>query len=244
MLRKFASGSILCGALIFSGLLAAWQPADAGPVRVRFTPDYGPPFSDLYWEGDAVIDDGECTATGTVWNFGSPCGGEFSFISATVRFYNTVDKSDILQTLNFDPESAQVINVQRTSPEPPGWKQVVSTPFNPIQAANDVDEAHFNGKPAFFSLVLVGGSAQLFWFEKNPGPFGDPWWNVLIYKACYLIGPGSEQHCGLSESDVPGGNGASFSAFESAEIPEPGTMALVLAAGLGALGLKSRRRNV
>jgi hypothetical protein len=241
MLRRFASGSILCGALIFSGLLAAWQPADAGPVRVRFTPEYGPPFDNLYWEGDAVIDDGTCKETGLVLNFGNPCGGQFSFVSATVRFYDKGDKTTVLQTLEFDEESALVLAVRRDGTKPVDWREVLSTPFAPIEG--EIEQTMFKKNQAYFSLVLVGGSAQLFWFKDDPGPFGEPLGNVLTYADCYLRGPGSKKKCGLSAGSDPDANGARFGVFEPAEIPEPGTMALVLAAGLGALGLKSRRRN-
>lgn len=240
MVKAAITRTLLCGALALAGATASLPSAEAAAVRVRFTPEYGTPFNDLYWSGEAVINDGTCTATGTVWNIGSPCGGQFSFISATVKFYDKSDKNTVLQTLDF--EGGQVVNVQRSTPQPPDWTQVISTPFDPI--AGDIDQTEFNGHQAYFSLILVGGYAQLFWFEKDPGPFGDPWWNTFIYKACYLAGPGSDSHCGLSASDVLGGNGAKFGVFEAAvPVPEPNTLALLMAAGLAGLGWQRLRRG-
>lgn len=240
MFKASMAKHLVCGVLAVAGALAALPPAEAAPARVRFTPEYGEPFDNLYWSGEAVIDDGDCKATGTVWNFGNPCGGQFSFISATVEFFDKSDKTKVLQTLSFT--GGQVVSVQRSTPKPPDWTEVISTPFDPL--AGEIEQTKYDGvNQAYFSLFLVGGFAQLYWFEKNPGPLGDPLWNIPVYVGCYLIGPGSNKHCGLSESDVEGGNGAKFGVFEPAEIPEPGTLALVLAAGLGAAGLGLRRRR-
>jgi hypothetical protein len=266
MLRKLASGSILCGALVFSGLLAAWQPAEAGPVRVRFTPPYGAPFPNLYWFGEAVIDDGVCTADGSVSNLSGECAGQFSITSATVNFANINSPGTVLQTIDF--EGGQVISVQRDSPEPPDWKQIVSTPFNTEQVG--ITETLYDpdgiglepASQAYFSLIFVGGFAQLYWFQNDPGdPLLNPlrfpyvqWPNAAYYVGCYLAGPGDhkvgapflgvkDNRCGLSSNLEGTADGARLFGFAPAEIPEPGTLALVFAGGLGAMGLKSRRRN-
>lgn len=275
MLRKLASSSILCSALVFSGLFAAWQPAEAGPIRVRFTPPYGEPFPNLYWFGEAVIDDGSCTADGSVSNLIGACAGQFSITSATVKFARIENPEDLVdledpslvkQTINFT--GGQVISVQRDSPKPPDWKEIVSTPFNTERGTIEetlYDPDGAGSKPAtqaYFSLIFVGGFAQLYWFQNDPGdPLLNPlqfpylqWPNAAYYAGCYLAGPGDHKvgapflgvannRCGLSSNLEGTADGARLFGFAPAEIPEPGTLALVLAAGLGALGLKSRRQN-
>jgi len=265
---------LLCGVVTIAGTFAPLQPAEAGPVRVRFTPPYGAPFPNLYWFGEAVIDDGACTAAGPVSNLSGACAGEFTITSATVKFAHINNPADVvdindpgvvLQTLHFT--GGQVISVQRDTPEPPDWKQIVSTPFNTEQGGipetlYDPDGAGgADPAQAYFSLIFVGGYAQLYWFQNDPGdplldPLGFPyvqWPNAAYYAGCYFAGPGDNKvgapffgipynHCGLSSNLEGNANGARLFGFVAA-VPEPGTLALLLAAGLGALCLKTRRRN-
>lgn len=262
MIKASPTRLLLCGALAVGASLAALQPADAAPARMRWTPPYGTPFPDLEWFGEAVVDDGNCTAAGTVSNLSGGCAGQFSFTSATVYFADKSAPTVALGQIDFS--GGQVLFVNRDSPAPPDWHEVLSTPFNPEpgtipQTLYDPDgSGPTPAAQAYFSLVFIGGYAQLYWFQNDPG---DPLLNPLAfpyvdfnsapyYLLCYREGDNQvggriikPNHCGIS-SNVGGDSGAlRFSAAIPAEVPEPGTLALLLAAGVGAAGLKLRRRG-
>jgi len=253
MIKATFTRTLVCGALALAGVLASLQPAEAAPVRVRFTPPYGDPFPNLEWFGEAVIDDGSCVGTGAVSNLFGACAGQFSITSATVYF---ADKSTPTVTLgHIDFTGGQVISVDRNSPAPPDWREIISTPFNPELGPADVSQALYNGAQAYFSLVFIGGYAQLYWFQNDPG---DPLLNPLAwpyvdfssapyYLLCYREGDNRvggflipTNRCGISDN-VGGDTGALR--FTAAAVPEPGTLALVLGAGLGVAGLGLRRRS-
>lgn len=257
MVNASMAKRILGGVLAVAGALVALQPAEAAPARVRFTPVYGTPFGDLEWFGEAVIDDGNCSSPGQVSNLFGGCAGQFSFTSATVYFADKDAPTIALGQIDFT--GGQVISVDRVSAAPPDWREVISTPFNPELGPADVTQALYNGKQAYFSLVFIGGYAQLYWFQNDPGdPLLDPlvfpyveFASAPYYLLCYRKGDhkvggffGIEKNrCGISDN-VGGESGAlTFSAATPSEVPEPGTLALVLAAGFGAAGLGLRRRR-
>lgn len=258
MVKASMTKHLLCGVLAVAGALAALQLAEAAPARVRFTPPYGTPFPNLEWYGEAVVNDGTCDTPGQVSNLIGGCAGEFSFESATVYF---ADKSAPKVPLgHIDFTGGQVISVDRESPAPPDWREVVSTPFNPELGPVGVTQALYEGKPAYFSLVFIGGYAQLYWFQNDPGdplldPLDFPYIDLAsapYYLLCYREGDnrvggfwGIERNrCGISDN-VEGNSGAL--AFEDAappdEVPEPGTLALVLVAGVWFIGAGLRRGN-
>ena len=271
MVRTRVIRSLLCGALAIGGTFALLQPAEAGPVRVRFTPPYGAPFPDLYWYGEAVIDDGDCTASGNVSNIVGACAGDFSITSARVYFaQNTPPNTAPVPLAHIDFVGAQVISVNRDSPAPPDWEEIVSSPFNPQQVPGNLTQTLYDPlgsappAQAWFSLMFIGGYAQLYWFQNDPGdpllnPLGFPyvqWPNAAYYVGCYLAGPGDHtvglpylgvpnMQCGLSSNVEGNANGARLFGFADATaVPEPGTLALMFAAGLGAAVLRARRRYI
>lgn len=228
MVRKLASRFVLCGAVAVSGLLGAAPAAVAGPVRVIFTPPFGAPFPDLEWSGSAIIDDGACTATGSVSNFVAPCAGQFTFTSAKLKL-SSIANPGISETLAVT--GSTIIGVQRSGLTPADFQGASATPFNPVQSS--IAAAVFGSGQAYFSLVLVGGTdVQLYWFKDNPGTFYS---NPATYLACgkpgiNLVG---DNLCGQSTNTAT----AVF-----APVPEPSSYAM-LAAGLGAVAWVARRRR-
>ena len=107
---------------------------------------------------------------------------------------------------------------------------------------------------AYFSLIFVGDYAQLYWFQKDPGdplldPLAFPYVNFAsapYYVLCAQEGDNAvgnrwlhiaPNRCGFSDN-VEGQSGKLFFAnVRPSEVPEPGSLALVLAAGIGAAGL-------
>lgn len=238
MIRNLLSKSLLCGAAaVLAVLTVTPQAADAATARVRFTPPYGSPFPDLEWFGEAVISDGTCTATGNVSNLFGPCSGQFSFVSATLNFAKVSAPTTVLQSFNLT--GSTVAEVQRSTTAAPDWTQIISSPFSPVQGA--IPETMYGSGQAYFSLVFVGGYAQLIWFKDNPGSFLDSVGSLATYAGCYLSGPGDNAvagtHCGLSSNLQGAGAKLTVTA-----VPEPSTYAMFFA-GLGALAFVARRRR-
>lgn len=245
MIRKLASKLLLSGVVATFAALTIAPSADAATARLRFTPPYGDPFPQLEWFGEAVIDDGGCTAVGSVFNF-TDCGGSFKFLSASVSFSNVANPSVALQTLTFTPSSAQVAFVERTSTDPNDWTKVYSSPFAPLQGS--ISETLYNGSQAYFSLIFVGNHAQLYWFQNNPGaatydPFQFPYVQMpqaVAYLGCYRTGDNVffRNHCGISQG---GEDGAAGARLTITVVPEPSAYLMALGA-FGVLGFVARRR--
>lgn len=229
MIRNLLSQSLLCGALgVFTVLTVMPQQAEAA-VKFRYTPPFGTPFPDIDWGGEAIIEDGTCTATGEVSNFGPPCGGQLSFQSATLTFTSL--------TSSFAPQTqfltgAAVIGIERSGLTPPDFQGVTGTPFNPVKFTG-LAAAEYGGSPAWFSLVMTGGkNVQLYWFKEDPGAWSP---SNEAYKLCNLPGINEIDGnvCGTSTNTAVG-------VFQP--VPEPSTY-LMMFAGLGALGFIALRRS-
>lgn len=242
MIHSHARKMSVCAALVVAGMFAGMQDADAAQRRLKFDPAYGAPFTDLGWNGEAIVDYGTCDGPGDVSNLFGSCAGQMSFTSATVNLYNTTTNA-IVQTIAFTGSLVAQINFDSANEPTKVW----SGPFNPVQG-NGAAESQYGGQPAWFSLIFVGEYAQLFWFEKDPGialkdPLVFPYFNAaaLTYAGCYVAGPGENQvgrnTCGLSSN--LNGAGAKFTVTA---VPEPETYAMMLA-GLGALAFVARRRR-
>jgi hypothetical protein len=229
MFRSKLSKFLFCGALAATTVLAGMPTtAEAGPVRVRFTPPFGDPFPDLEWSGFVDISDGSCTATGTVSNFVAPCAGEFTFLNATLTL-SSISTPALTETLNLT--GATIISVQRTGLTPAEFQGASSTPFNPVLST--IAPAVYGSGNAYFSLVLAGGTdIQLYWFKNDPGTFFQ---SPTTYPACGKTGVNivGSNECGQ-------GSNAAIVTF--APVPEPSTYAM-LVAGLLTLGFAARRRT-
>ena len=229
MLISKATKCVLGGTLAACVLVAGMQPAEAA-IRFKYTPPFGTPFNDLEWEGEATIQDGACTALGNVSNFGSACGGQLSFEDVTLTLSSLGNYPGVSQTLGLS--GAMVINIQRTGLTAPEFQGVSGTPFAPVQFAG-VPSAEYNGAPAWFSFVMLGGAdVQLYWFKNNPGSYFQ---NPDVYTACSKVGVNmiGGNVCGQSSNTAVG---------VFLPVPEPSTYAMLFA-GLGALGFVARRRK-
>jgi hypothetical protein len=200
---------------------AAAALGTAGSARAalytgNWDPAYGGIFPDLGWEASALFDVPDtCLAMGSGSNIpiSGACGG-FDVLSAEVSFYNVADPGTILHSYALDP------NVIVTGIDISGGKLTgVDTGF----FAFFVPELPIAGGGDFsFSLILFGGNkAQLVYADP---PETSP--------ACATF-PVEGARCGSSANAATG---------VFAPVPEPETFALMLA-GLGALGLATRRRR-
>lgn len=230
MIRNLLSKSLLCGALaVFTVLTVVPQQAEAGPVKFRFTPPFGTPFPDLEWAGETDIFDGACVATGTISNFVAPCAGQFTFQNATLTLSSLANPL-VTQTVSLS--GGKVWQIERTGLTDSEFVGVIGSPFDPVQFPS-IAAADYEGSPAWFSLVAIGGKeVQLYWFKNNPGSYFQ---NPDIYTACGNTGVNvvDGNVCGQSSNTAVG---------VFLPVPEPATYAMLLA-GLGALGFVGRRRN-
>lgn len=232
MFRNLASKTLLCGTLaVFTVLTVLPQQAEAGPVRVRFTPPFGAPFPDLDWGGVVDIGDGACTDVGTVSNLVGNCASEFSFLSGTLTL-TSLSNPAIQESLALDPTSSQVLSVQRTGLTPDEFQGAAATPFAPVKGT--IDAAKVDGEGAWFSLVLLGGdNVQLYWFNRNPGSYFE---SASLYAACGKAGDNT-----VNQFDIRCGTSSNTAIAIFQPVPEPSTYAM-LAAGLAAVGFAARRR--
>ncbi len=251
--------SVCTGALALAAFAGAIPTADAAVYRGRFTPDYGAPFGDLYWNGTLEVQAPDScipASPGRVSLFS--CQG-IEITEATVNLYNKTDyerdnQTQPLETLDFGANGWNGLNWRLDFGADGKLVGANSTAFPAIVAGANDDETEYKNKPASFSLQFLGDYAQLYWFENQPSAA-----ELLILTAgiddvgiCRKNGetviPGipffgySGNTCGWSDPDNFGTLGA-FITFE--RVPEPSSLALVPAA-LGAMGLASflaRRRR-
>jgi hypothetical protein len=219
--------SLVLGSLaVLIGTLSVVESADAQVRRVRWDPDYGAPFANLGWRGEADVQYGSCTGPGWVDNSAGSCNGALSFLNATVELYDIGTPDTTLQTLNFTGGLVDQLNFDGSGE----LTDVLSTPFTPIQGIPAQTE--YMGTPAYFSLIFVGKYAQLYWFKDYPN-------SAAAYIGCYNPGDNGfgSNRCGIS-SNLDGAGAE----LKITPVPEPGTYALMLA-GLGMVMFIARRRQ-
>ena len=239
--------SLWCAPLAAAAFFASVDAAHAVSRRVSFDPDYGAPFANLAWRGEAIVDYGTCDGPGTVTNLPGSCNGGLSFQSASVQLYQAGNPANpTLQTLTFT--GAQVAWLTFDGSQE--LTSVVSTPFNPVQGL--LTQSKYNGTDqAWFSLIFVGNYAQLIWFDANPGapavtipplPFGVNLPIAATYASCYLFGQNGTLGSKLDSCGISSNLDSQGAALKITPVPEPETYAMMLA-GLGALAFMARRRK-
>jgi hypothetical protein len=220
-LRRSAS------ALSLSALLAA--PAHAAFVQGDWDPPYGAPFSNLGWEGSALIHvPNECVVgNGLVHNDEEFCPSGISVVNAEVRFYNLADSEEIVETLDFT-SIAYVTDVF--------FEDGVATAFSLFslgRVGSVSPEARPDGSPynAYFSLAIsypfIPGDEMM---ALSSASVGEVTADLLWYENQYT-------------EDLGGVNGpvARVTVRQlPTPVPVPGTLALALGS-LALLGALRRR---
>jgi hypothetical protein len=204
---------LLLGAAATLGLAGS---ARAALYSGNWDPAYGGIFPGLGWEASALFDVPDaCLALGSGSNIpiSGACAG-FDVLSAQVSFYNVADPSTILHSYALDP------NVIVNGIDLAGGKlSGIDTGF----FGSFVSELPIAGSGQFsFSLILFGGTeAQLVYANPPETSPGCATFQVLGAS------------CGFSANVATG---------VFAPVPEPESYALLFA-GLGAIGLVTRRRR-
>lgn len=230
------------------GALLGFGVANAAVVRLSFDPAFGDDFPDLSFSGQGELDVGEScfSSTGQIHANGAGDSCAVSFITASVDLFETSNPSNA-ETISFDPPY---------SPDPNPINSVVID--NLIVVGNMVvglDTGIFGPRiageldpsPIFlFSFassplnpvtpVFPGGNVWLgFTANYSQPPFGDTF--TVRPEAFIWIG----DNCATSPGNCLMSNPAAVTfSLVSAQIPEPGSISLLLAA-LGGLAIMFRR---
>jgi hypothetical protein len=176
MNRSPTSRSLCAGVLAAAALAGAWPSADAAVYRGRFTPEYGAPFPDLYWDGaiEVFAPDGCVPASAQRIALNS-CAG-MKITEASVNLYDKADKLTVLQTMAFadavedQPNGLSGLSGLNWLLDFADNERLIganSTAFPAIEGS--IAETMYQGNQAWFSLQFLGNFAQLYWFDKEPG---------------------------------------------------------------------------
>ena len=225
MIQTRARSALVSAAIFIGAMLGAYGQAHAAVYRGSWDPAFGAPFAGLGWKGSATfsIPDACLAASGWIDNTTTGCAaGGMKVLGATVDFYNaSTDPSglSVLETLTFSNPSWLVYSMEVTANTLTGVYSGFSEPVNAsIPLAG--------GGAYYFDLAFLDGingpgsvkGASLFYTKG------------LLNPTCAFLG---SSKCGYSANIAP---------VTYALVPEPATVALVLA-GLGAIGLVAPRRR-
>lgn len=255
--------------LALAAAASAASAADAAVYRGRFTPDYGAPFSNLYWNGSLEVYAPDACVPGSPATISlASCAG-IEITAAVVNLYDKADKGTILQTMDFRSAAGSQLNGLNWLLSFGSDEKLLganSTAFPAIQGA--IAQTQYGGNQAWFSLQFLGDYAQLYWFDKEPkeaffglvpdevvltagGTFANPLYplgprTITVGEVCRRNGvvnvPGAlRPFVNPDQCGWSDPDNISKGAFITFErVPEPAGLALVPLA-LGILGLVGRR---
>lgn len=229
------AAAVACGAVV---------PAQAAVYVGVWDPPYGPAFPNLGWRGEIVID--APTSCGTSDNFTgiAPCAPGAAFVSSAFVELYLLDTSPTFPTVNtlvFDPLSMNVTQLAFTGGDLFG---AVTSRSNWVFDA--VNDAYFALQFAYEGMAVAPGISSLPGGDTYSGP-------LLWYKDQVCVDNYRRKHGGYDEGEdvecakwrtVYGTNDLVSADTRPAltfnRVPEPGSLALVLAGGLAALRLRRR----
>lgn len=201
-LRKVLTAATACAAL----MVAAVGPAHATYVVGSWDPAYGAPFTNLGWRGTSTSDiPADCLAlgnVGTVLNNGAACS-LMSVVSARVEFYDLTDINQItVDTLDFSAAVA-VSSI---------FLDTVTGALGGLGLVSSLDSV-LSTTP----LASIGGMQAYFWLEQVTLASGNS---------------RARLHWGTDRDVVAGSNDEALypASVDVRVVPEPGSLALALAA--------------
>lgn len=205
LLRQVAA--ITCAA---AALFGATQPASAAVVVASFDPPVGTAMPNVGYRGSAqfFINDACLQLTGLISNANACSENTMAVTGATIEFYDLLDESSVLATLNFPGSSFTVFGATVFQGEVTGFDTSFADPALFLELDGFQGTVALGFTAPFFEDVLPGASLQL----------------------CPRVG------------DCSTSNVATTTYTVTTSVPEPGTLALLGLAALGA-GAASRRRG-
>ena len=230
MLNKRAGTALVGVAVFVAAMLGGTQSARAAVYRGSWDPAYGTAFPDLGWKGTATffIPDACLVGTGAVANLDPCSSGGMKLLSANVYLYDATHDLlglNILETLTFLPPNPYINSVYVTN-NVLTW--VNSRLSDPVVASASIAGG---GAYAFDLQFLPSTTNSVRLFHEPKGM--DPTCAFDIPGVTY-----PDPRCGYNDQSA-----ANQPTMTLTLVPEPATVALVFA-GLGAVGLTTRRRRV
>lgn len=224
----------LLGSILLGIGIAASVPSGAAVFRGIWDPSFGAPYPDLGWQGSAdfFVPDACLLVETDTWFADGACG-DMSLLAATIQLYDvSVGNSVILDTVTFAPPPV--------APDPVlgVFVQVIGG----TATVTGVDTSIFG--PQFGSAASAGYEGNL-WLEFVSGQMPPP--DLFLASVASALDPVFLHAC-LPEDSEPALCSSPETTSTGADvtfqrIPEPGSIALVLAALTAAWLLRRRPRS-